>query len=491
MTGRAGPPLGCVRDVARVGSCAASATTATVPRVHGRPGAYRRDALPAAADFHGVAGFARLAASRSRPRADRRRAPGRGPAPPGASTTSGLVVAALGAAGVGVLVVKGPALVATCYAGPLFRGPTSTSTSLVRPTDAREAVEALEAAGCTLLDANWPLLSSAGVGEGRSPPGTDRGSARPALVLRKGGRPGPARRHADAPVRRRRETFATGRWGPADFAVHVALHAAASGGHRLVWLTDLRGALAAGGAALTSEALARTAREWGARPGLALMVSRMRRTLVPSRPPARPSRDAVDGQRSRGWSTGDGRRLSVSPGRPAGSSHARADVTACEASYRSDRRPWRGGGRAAVSRWALRCSTTPPTRARGCTRRGARRAGKPSSTPSSRRAKGRRLAVPNRPEGGSGQQLGEGGCGLLRPVVPESDDVEGLHQSGQTGPRRFGGPGPTGPMFRQLARSTAHPWPGLRDVTTAPGISEDVRSSTTTTAAGTGLATAR
>ncbi len=251
----------------------------TVHALQTAPAGIPADALARAADFHGVAGFARLGLAEPTPEltAVVHQAQARHLR---ALDDLRLVVSALGGAGVDVLVVKGPALVATCYAGPLLRSYVDLDV-LVRPSQLREAVAALEAAGWTLLDANWPLLSSAGVGELKLE-GPTGGALDLHWSFGKEGDPAPP---VDTLMRRSVGVndgelhYRT--LGPADFAVHVALHAAASGGHRLVWLTDVRGALAAGGAALTSDALARTAREWGARPGLALMVSRMRRTLGP------------------------------------------------------------------------------------------------------------------------------------------------------------------------------------------------------------------
>ena len=139
-----------------------------------------------------------------------------------------LVVSALGGAGVDVLVVKGPALVATCYAGPLLRSYVDLDV-LVRPSQLREAVAALEAAGWTMLDANWPLLSSAGVGELKLE-GPTGGALDLHWSFGKEGDPAPP---VDTLMRRSVGVndgelhYRT--LGPADFAVHVALHAAASG----------------------------------------------------------------------------------------------------------------------------------------------------------------------------------------------------------------------------------------------------------------------
>ena len=66
---------------------------------------------------------------------------------------------------------------------------------------------------------------------------------------------------------------------PTDLAVHVTVHAASSGGHRLVWFTDLRGALGQALKESSSGDLLDTAREWQALTGLSLMARRANRLL--------------------------------------------------------------------------------------------------------------------------------------------------------------------------------------------------------------------
>ena len=154
-----------------------------------------------------------------------------------------LVVGVLGDAGVDVLVVKGPALVATCYAGPPLRSYVDLDIA-VRPTEVGRAVVALEAAGCTLLDANWPLLT-----ELERQGAVRRRTSGGAIDLHwgLGGSVGMAAPLDRLLARAVEIEAATGvrylTLAPWDFVVEVAVHAALSGGHRLVWLTDLRGAL--------------------------------------------------------------------------------------------------------------------------------------------------------------------------------------------------------------------------------------------------------
>jgi hypothetical protein len=64
--------------------------------------------------------------------------------------------------------------------------------------------------------------------------------------------------------------------GPADTVVHLAVHAAAAGGHRLLWCADLRAALAAD---VPHAEVVRVAGEWGAAPAVDLMFLRTRIAL--------------------------------------------------------------------------------------------------------------------------------------------------------------------------------------------------------------------
>jgi hypothetical protein len=70
--------------------------------------------------------------------------------------------------------------------------------------------------------------------------------------------------------------------GPADAAVHLAVHAAAAGGHRLLWCADLRAALSQN---LPRADLVDAALEWGAGPALDLMLLRTRAALGPGAAP--------------------------------------------------------------------------------------------------------------------------------------------------------------------------------------------------------------
>jgi len=194
---------------------------------------------------------------------------------------------ALARGGVPFLVVKGPALVATCYASPDLRSYVDLDL-LVRPGDVGAAVRCLESAGCLLLDANWPLLTGAAVHELRL--GTPAGGA---LDLHWSLGAGPVAGDASPSVVRLMARsveidcggLRVGTLGAQDTLLHVAVHAAAAGGHRLIWLADLRGALARALEGSTSGAVLAVADEWQARPALALMLRRAERWLGLETPP--------------------------------------------------------------------------------------------------------------------------------------------------------------------------------------------------------------
>ncbi len=179
------------------------------------------------------------------------------------------------------LVVKGPALAATCYADQSLRSFVDLDL-LVRPADLDSAVSRMVAAGCTVLDANWPLLLEQDGHEihltgptggpidlhwslGNEPMALDTSPSAETLLAR------------SVPIRIEGRVVRT--LAPADMVLHVALHAALSGGHRLLALADLRAALTATSSSDSTAQVLAAADEWGARPALSLMLGRLRRTL--------------------------------------------------------------------------------------------------------------------------------------------------------------------------------------------------------------------
>lgn len=139
-------------------------------------------------------------------------------------------------------VVKGPVLVETSYAG--IPRPYFDLDLLVPPSQFGSALERLEAAGAVLIDRNWDLLMQ----EGRAQLSLKDPATSLTIDLHW---------HL-VNLARQRQTFAIStdelleRRGtvrlhsvavPAldvtDRLIHYAVHAATSGGHRLVWLADL------------------------------------------------------------------------------------------------------------------------------------------------------------------------------------------------------------------------------------------------------------
>jgi hypothetical protein len=235
--------------------------------------------LAAAAEFHGVQGFALAAVDDPSP-ALRRVVHAAQSRHLRAMENLAVATGALRAVGIEFVVTKGPALVVTSYSGPAMRAYVDLDV-LVEPSDVRAAVGSLERAGCRLLDVNWPVLVANATRELRleAPaggaidlhwsldPGVERSAAAAGAVLRRS-----VQVDKDPGFRIP---------GPADLAVHVAVHAADSGGHRLLWLADLRGAVDHALGELTVGDILHVAREWDAVPAMALMARRTRDVLGP------------------------------------------------------------------------------------------------------------------------------------------------------------------------------------------------------------------
>jgi Uncharacterised nucleotidyltransferase len=254
-----------------------------------RAGAWLRDpqGVPAdlawAAQFHGVEGWVRR-----RARADGLHLPAVDAAVHGSLARHQRALAdlsrgdsALGARGVDYLVVKGPALVQQFYSGADLRSYVDLDL-LVRPQQLGASVAALEEAGFVVLDANWPMLMRADVHELRlaSPTG---GAVDLHWSI------GVGRPHADTspsvdrllarsvPVRLGPLEVRTPCWG--DTVAHLAVHAAASGGHRLIWCADLRAALDMQPDVEAAALVSRSARDWRSAPSMHLMLARTAQAL--------------------------------------------------------------------------------------------------------------------------------------------------------------------------------------------------------------------
>lgn len=192
-----------------------------------------------------------------------------------------LVDAALEAAGVPYLVVKGPVLAEAVYRRPDLREYVDLDL-LVAPADFGRAIGALERAGCSLFERNWRLVREHMLGELRlfTPAGTvldlhwhlvNEVEARSTVAADLAGARDRARTVllGDRPVRT---------LDPVDTVVHVGLHASLSGANRLVWLKDVEQSLLHRDAPAWPELVERAER-WRACPALAVVLSRVRDVL--------------------------------------------------------------------------------------------------------------------------------------------------------------------------------------------------------------------
>ncbi|GGC05552.1 nucleotidyltransferase family protein [Cellulomonas carbonis] len=183
--------------------------------------------------------------------------------------------AALDAAGVPWVCVKGPVVAALHEARGEVR-PFTDLDLLVPPERFADALRALSTAGSVLLDRNFALLRSRVPGEVdlRAPLGTML-DLHWTLVNRS-----ERRRRAAVPTARLLATrvdvtTAAGpvpALGPAERLVHLCLHAAGSGGDRLVWLLDV--ALACAEPDVDWDAVVATARAWRVARAVGLVLGR-------------------------------------------------------------------------------------------------------------------------------------------------------------------------------------------------------------------------
>jgi Uncharacterised nucleotidyltransferase len=198
-----------------------------------------------------------------------------------------LVLDVLGGYGVVPLVLKGPVLAGAVYRRPDLRGYVDLDL-LVAPPEFSIALLALERAGCTIFERNWPLVRDRGLGALRltTPAGTvldlhwhlfyERAVRRAVPVdlgvIR-------ARARSVELAGRRVRTL-----DGLDTLVHLAVHAALDGGDRLVWCKDIEQALLYR-AVPDWDQVADRAQQWHAAPAVALMLGRARRCLGVPVPP--------------------------------------------------------------------------------------------------------------------------------------------------------------------------------------------------------------
>jgi hypothetical protein len=184
------------------------------------------------------------------------------------------------------LVVKGPALALGYYRRPELRSYGDLDV-LVPPADFGRAVQALEEAGYEVFDRNWTLLNERMAGELHlvSPRGVvidlhwdlsnDRATRESYGMA--------TRSFIDRAERLSLGDVDVRTLDALDTAVHTAVHAARSGGDRLVWMKDLEQLVLAG--RFSWPELAVRSAEHCAQLPVATMLDRMRTTLgVPGVP---------------------------------------------------------------------------------------------------------------------------------------------------------------------------------------------------------------
>jgi hypothetical protein len=182
-------------------------------------------------------------------------------------------------------VVKGPVLVERLYRSPGSR-PYLDLDVLVDPAMFPVVLDALEAAGATLIDRNWAVLRKELRGELH-------------LVLAGGT---PLDLHWNVVnMYRRRITFETAEvldrvqvvqlggiavpgLEPTDALLHLAVHAGLSGGDRLIWAKDIERSISCDD--LDWDALVERARRWRVRRVVGFMLRRSQAVLGARIPPA-------------------------------------------------------------------------------------------------------------------------------------------------------------------------------------------------------------
>lgn len=187
---------------------------------------------------------------------------------------------ALARTAVGFMVVKGPALAERLYPSPDLRAYDDLDL-LVPPSSFGDVIDAMEAAGFSLLDRNWELIRQERRGQLhlRLTNGTladvhwhllNREIVRDAFEL-------PVEDLFD----RGREVDIGGRatrtLDPADTLLHLCMHASLSGGDRLLWLKDIEQAIVVDRPSWSD--VVERARAWRAGPSVAIALARARRTL--------------------------------------------------------------------------------------------------------------------------------------------------------------------------------------------------------------------
>jgi hypothetical protein len=196
----------------------------------------------------------------------------------------GRLASALEHAGVLWVVLKGPALAELIY-GDVSRG-YSDIDIMVPPRQLHRAVDALQGAGLTFAQRNWPLMVRVARAQVTLAfEGTPLVDLHWDLVYKRSTRQRFKLPSEEILERRRKVQLGTvGAWvlEPTDFAAHVVLHAALSGAHRLHWLVDIERTLSV--APPDWDLFVRRCHDWGVGLPVGVALERARRTLAASVP---------------------------------------------------------------------------------------------------------------------------------------------------------------------------------------------------------------
>jgi len=184
----------------------------------------------------------------------------------------------LDATGAPWAIIKGPVAVELLYSAPGQRAYQDLDL-LVAPTAFRDVLAALEAAGSEVMDRNWPRLRKEMLGEVhvRAPRGTSLDVHWNLINMNRGRMSIDSEEVLGRAVRREIGGIMVPVLDPADMVVHLAVHAALSGGDRLLWLKDIE--RASGALDPSWEAVVERARRWNVAAPAGLILGRARDVL--------------------------------------------------------------------------------------------------------------------------------------------------------------------------------------------------------------------
>jgi hypothetical protein len=188
----------------------------------------------------------------------------------------------LDATGARWAVIKGPAVVELLYSAPGQRAYQDLDL-LVEPGSFRDVLATLEASGSELMDRNWETFRKEMLGEVhlRLPRGTSLDLHWNLINMNRGRMWIDGAEVLSRVTRRDLGGVVVPIMDPADTLVHLAVHAALSGGDRLLWLKDLD---LAARVDLPWEAVVERAHRWNVAAPTGLMLARTRQVLDASIP---------------------------------------------------------------------------------------------------------------------------------------------------------------------------------------------------------------